>query len=97
MNFIQTIKSTLDRALHIILDDKEILVIKLGGYDNEIWFSWSLLSPTEGNTPNYNSQLVTQAQILDRISLLSNEEPLTNELSFAINQFFGYNINVNED
>lgn len=97
MNFIQTIKSTLDRILHIILDDEEILITRLGSYDSETWFSWSSWGPTEGNIPSYNSQPVTQSQVLDRISLLSNEEPLTNELNFAISQFFGYNVNVNED
>lgn len=96
MNFIQTIRSTLDRTLHIILDDEEILVTKLCNYDNKTWFSWSSWGPTEGSVPSYDSRPVTQSQILDRISLLSNEEPLTNELNFAINHFFGYNIDVNE-
>lgn len=96
MNFIQTIKSTLNRTLHIILDDESILVTRLGGYDNETWFSWSSWGPTEGSIPSYDSQLVTQSQILDRISLLSNEEPLTNELNFTINHFFSYNTDVNE-
>ena len=90
MNFIKTIKSTLDRTLHIILDDEEIIVTILVNYDNETWFSWSSWGPNESSMPSYDSQLVTQPQILDRISLLSNEEPLTKELNFAINHFFGY-------
>lgn len=96
MNFIQAIKSTLDRTLHILLDDEEILVTKLVNYGNETWFSWSSWGPTEFNIPSYYSEIITQTQILDRISLLSNEEPLTNEFNSAINQFFDFNLSVNK-
>lgn len=89
MNFIQTIKSTLDRTLHIILDDEEIIVTRLGNYENQIWYSWSIWGPTEGHAPDYHSSIVTETQILERIGLLSNEEELDKELTFAIDHFFG--------
>ena len=89
MNFIQTIKSTLNRTLHIILDDEEVIVTKLGNYENQFLYSWSTWGPTEGHMPNYHSNIVTESQILERISLLSNEEELGKELTFAINHFFG--------
>ena len=89
MNFIQTIKSALDRTLHIILDDEEIIVTRLGNYENQIWYSWSTWGPTEGHIPDYHSNVVTETQILERISLLSNEEDLGKELTFAIDHFFG--------
>ena len=89
MNFIQTIKSALDRTLHIILDDEEIIVTRLGNYENQIWYSWSTWGPTEGHAPDYISGLVTEEQIIERIGLLSNDEVLDNEIIFAINHFFG--------
>lgn len=89
MNFIQTIKSALNRTLHIILDDEEIIVTRLGNYENQIWYSWSTWGSTEGDMPDYHSNIVTETQILERISLLSNEEELCKELTFAIDHFFG--------
>lgn len=89
MNFIQTIKSALDRALHIILDDEMIVVTRLGNYENQIWYSWSAWGPTEGHMPSYISDLVTEEQIIKRISLLSDDERLDGETIFAINHFFG--------
>lgn len=90
MNLIQTIKSTLDRTLHIILDDELIIVTRLGNYENQIWYSWSTWGPTEGHMPDYQSSIVTEDQILQRISLLSNEEELDKELTFTIDHFFAH-------
>lgn len=89
MNLIQTIKSTLDRTLHIILDDEEIIVTRLGNFENNIWYSWVTWGPTEGHMPDYKSGIVTEEQIIERISLLSNEEQLEKGLLTAIDHFFG--------
>jgi hypothetical protein len=89
MNLIQTIKSTLDRSLHIILDDEEIIVTRLGNYENKIWYSWVSWGPTEYSIPSYHTSLIAEDDIIKRISLLSNEEPLDEELIFAIDHFFG--------
>jgi hypothetical protein len=89
MNLIQIIKSTLDRTLHIILDDEEIIVTKLGSYENHIWYSWVSWGPTEGTIPSYHSTLVTEDEIIKRISILSNDEIIEHSNNIAIDHFFG--------
>jgi hypothetical protein len=92
MNLIQLIKSTSDRTLHIILDDEEIIVTKLGCYENQIWYSWVSWGPTEHSEPSYHSSLIIEDDIIKRISLLSNEEILENNNNIAIDHFFGRTI-----
>ena len=97
MNFIQEIKSTKDRSLHIILDDEEIIVHHLGKFGNQGWYSWTVWGPTEGTSPNYNSQMITEHQILERISLLMGDEPLKGEEMMGIDIFFGRHMQIDHD
>jgi hypothetical protein len=89
MNLIQTIKSTLDRTLHVILDDEEIIITKIGDYENRTWYSWVSWGPTEGSEPSYHSTLITEEEVIKRISILSNDEELDQGLNLAIDHFFG--------
>jgi hypothetical protein len=89
MNIIKTIKFSHDRVLHIILDDEEIIVTRLGNYENVLWYSWVSWGPNESTMPSYSSDMVTEEQIIERIKLLSNDEILEGELTFAIDNFFG--------
>lgn len=90
MNFIQKIKTNLGRSLHIILDDEEIIVSILGEFDNKVWYSWVTWGPTECTKPSYKADIVTSQQIIERISLLSNDEKLDSQSAFSISRFFGY-------
>lgn len=89
MNLIQTIKSTRDRTLHVILDAEEIIITKLGQYENCTWYSWVSWGPTESSVPSYHSTLITENEVIKRISILSNDEELELGLRLAIDHFFG--------
>jgi len=97
MNFIQAIKSTKDRSLHIILDGEEIIVHHLGKFDGKGWYSWTVWGPTEGTAPYYNSQMVTEHQILERISLLMGDEALKSEEMMGIDIFFGRHMQIDNE
>jgi hypothetical protein len=92
MNFIQKIRTNLNRPLHIILDDEEIIVSRLGIYDNQMWYSWITWGPNESNIPSFTGNPVTATQIRERLSLLSDDENLDEKSVFAINRFFGSNL-----
>jgi hypothetical protein len=97
MNFIAEIKSTLDRSLHICLDDEEIIVHRLGKFDGKNWYSWTVWSPTEGNLPYYGGQLVEAHQILERLTLLMGDEPLEEHQLLGVDLFFGKHVNVEHE
>lgn len=97
MNFIQEIRSTRDRTLHIVLDDEEIVVNRLGKFDGSHWYSWTVWGPTEGTAPYYNSKMVTEHQILERISLLMGDEPLRDHEMLGIDIFFGKHTKIENE
>lgn len=92
MNLIQRITSTKENTLSVILDDQFITVHHLGLYEDKRWYSWSTWGPTEGTIPDYDSQLVTEKEIIERIELLSGDDELDSVQKHAINVFFGKSV-----
>jgi hypothetical protein len=88
MNQIQTIESTFEKALHIILDDSIILVTELGNFQNETWYSWSHWGPTEGFIPDYHSEIIKESECYDRINQLSDNEISTKGDNYTVDLFF---------
>jgi len=89
MNLIQNITSTKEKTLSIYLDDTFINIHHLGEYENTKWYTWSQWGPTEGPLPEYDSHLITEEHIIDRIAMLSDDEKLEPQEIHAINLFFG--------
>jgi len=89
MNLIQNITSTKEKTLSIYLDDSFIIVHHLGEYEGLKWYTWSSWSPTEGPFPDYDSHLVLEENIMERISMLSDNKQLDPQEIHAINLFFG--------
>jgi|694.fasta_scaffold36889_7 hypothetical protein len=92
MNLIHKITSTKEKTLNIYLDDSFITVHHLGIYENIKWYTWSSWGPTEGLFPDYDSHLVTEEKIIERLSLLSDlkdNQKFNPEEIHAINLFFG--------
>jgi hypothetical protein len=92
MNLIKNIETKVDRILTIDLNDHIIYVRKLGNYEGDVWYSWSVWDPTEGDVPLFRSRAITKDQILERISLLSNDETLSDDIKRSISQLFGKSI-----
>lgn len=89
---IKKIETSLDRVLHIDLEDQKISIRKLGVYENQTWFSWSVWDTEEGELPLFRSKAVTKEKILERISLLSEDKDLSSEVKHSINLMFGHTV-----
>jgi len=92
MNLVQRITSTKENTLSVNLDDQFITVHHLGLYEDQRWYSWSSWGPTEGPIPDYDSHIVTEKEIIERIELLSDDDELDSVQKHAINVFFGKSI-----
>lgn len=86
---IKNVETSLDRVLNIDLEDQKISIRKLGMYENQMWYSWSVWNTEEGELPLFRSKAITAEKILERISLLSDDKELSSEAKHSINLIFG--------
>lgn len=79
-----------------LFDDESVHVDYVGMFDGKKWYSWNTFGPTEGLLPDYDSHLVTEEQIIERIELLLEYDQLTPNDQLAVNIFFGKSVTFNQ-
>ena len=79
-----------------LFDDEIVYLNFVGTFDNQRWYSWNTFGPTECNEPDYDSHLVKEDDILERIKLLeeTREELIDAAEILAISIFFGKSVEI---
>ncbi len=79
-----------------LFDDETVYLNFVGTFDAQRWYSWNTFGPTEGTVPDYDSHLVKEDDILERIKLLeeTREELIDAAEILAISIFFGKSVEI---
>lgn len=79
-----------------LFDDEYVYVHYVGKFDNNKWYSWNTFGPTEGLRPDYDSHIVKESEVLERIKLLeeTREEPIDATEILSISMFFGKTVEI---
>jgi len=78
-----------------LFDDESVHVEYLGKFDGKKWYSWNTFGPTEGLIPDFDSHLVTESEVINRIELLGEHDQLTPKDQLAVDIFFGKSVTFN--
>jgi len=58
------------KTLCLDFGDTYVTVTKMGSFDNKDQYAWSTMSPTEGLTCDYDSQLIQYDTLITRLDIL---------------------------
>ena len=64
---MQQLRSTQDKALHLVLEGEEVIFHYLGKYEDHKWYSMTIWGPSEGPSPIVGFQTLTEEEAIKKV------------------------------
>jgi hypothetical protein len=84
----ESISTKLYRTLAIDMGDHQILIQKVGVFDRESVYTWTVVEPTECEMTS-SCDVLGFKKLMERLDLIIDTGNLRSEESFSIDLFFG--------